>query len=65
LFCFVAQGDAGSPIAIIDNDGEKTLIGVAIWGSLQECSFRFPAVATKIHTFLDWISVNGGPSIRP
>jgi len=59
------KGDAGSPIAYVEADGEKTLLGIANWGSLQECSIRFPEIGTRIDGYLEWLATNGGPSVRP
>ncbi|XP_059489917.1 brachyurin-like [Neocloeon triangulifer] len=57
-------GDAGGPI-VIDDNGEKVLIGIVSWGPRQECRSTMPQIATSTTSYLKWIADHGGPNVRP
>ncbi|XP_065338027.1 chymotrypsin B-like [Cloeon dipterum] len=60
----VCGGDFGGGLMYREADSQKTIIGIASFISRRSC-LRYPAVYTRVTSFLGWISSNTGIAIRP
>ncbi|CAB3375160.1 Hypothetical predicted protein [Cloeon dipterum] len=60
----VCGGDFGGGLMYEEADSKKTIIGIASFISRRSC-LRYPAVYTRVTSFLGWISNNTGITIRP
>ncbi|KAH8365820.1 hypothetical protein KR093_004832 [Drosophila rubida] len=49
-------GDSGGPLAIRNDDGTNTLIGLTSFG--MNCSLNTPVMYTRVSSFLQWIKQN-------
>ncbi|KAJ8716210.1 hypothetical protein PYW08_013495 [Mythimna loreyi] len=49
------QGDSGGPI-VVNNKNRRVLIGVVSFGSISGCQKGYPAVFTRVTTYLSWIN---------
>lgn len=58
------NGDSGGPLVIKEQDGTKTVIGLTSFGSSFGCEKGWPAVFTRVSSYLDWISQRTGVKIR-
>ena len=56
------NGDSGGPLALTDiNNGNKwILIGLTSFGAVAGCEKGWPAVFTRITSYLEWIHFNTG-----
>jgi Secreted trypsin-like serine protease len=43
-----------------DNDGRYTLVGIVSFGSSEGCQRGYPAVFTRVTSYLNWIQYNTG-----
>ncbi|GLG92354.1 Chymotrypsin, partial [Gryllus bimaculatus] len=57
------NGDSGGPLFITDSDGSYTQIGLVSFGS-NGCLASYPAVFTRLTSYLSWISSNTGIAIQ-
>nr|CAD7610293.1 unnamed protein product [Timema genevievae] len=57
------NGDSGGPLVILETDGLYTEVGIVSFGT-KDCPVGNPAAFTRVTSFLDWISINTGLSIR-
>nr|CAD7459488.1 unnamed protein product [Timema tahoe] len=57
------NGDSGGPLVILETDGLYTEVGIVSFGT-RDCPVGSPAAFTRVTSFLDWISINTGLSIR-
>ncbi|XP_055378938.1 uncharacterized protein LOC129610397 [Condylostylus longicornis] len=51
-------GDSGGPLIAFNSKNEKIQIGISSFGSQEGCEKGFPAVFTKITSYLNWINEN-------
>ncbi|XP_034105980.1 chymotrypsin-2-like [Drosophila albomicans] len=47
-------GDSGGPLAIRNEDGSHTLLGLTSFGS-ETCEFNSPPIYTRVSSYLQWI----------
>lgn len=57
-------GDSGGPLVLIEANNIVTQIGVVSFVSSRGCSYGDPSGYTRIASFLQWISINTGISLR-
>nr|CAD7429933.1 unnamed protein product [Timema monikensis] len=57
------NGDSGGPLVILETDGLYTEVGIVSFGT-RDCPVGSPAAFVRVTSFLDWISINTGLSIR-
>nr|CAD7415666.1 unnamed protein product [Timema cristinae] len=57
------NGDSGGPLVIQEADGFFTEVGIVSFGT-RDCPAGSPAAFVRVTSFLDWISINTGLSIR-
>ncbi|KAK3914426.1 Chymotrypsin-1 [Frankliniella fusca] len=48
-------GDSGGPLAIIEDDGKPTLVGIISFVLKYSCNLSFPPVFTRVSSFVPWI----------
>lgn len=58
------NGDSGGPLVFTEKDGSKTLLGATSFGIALGCEKNWPAVFTRVTSYLDWISGKTGIKIR-
>ncbi|CAO1432879.1 unnamed protein product [Diamesa tonsa] len=58
------QGDSGGPLRILRSNGTPVLVGVVSYGAAAGCELNYPAVFTRVHSFLDWIQTKTGIQIQ-
>lgn len=58
-------GDLGGPLTTIENDGIRTLIGVASFAAADGCHSGHPSGYTRTSVFLTWINLNTGGLSTP
>jgi len=51
------SGDSGGPLAIRNEDGTSTLLGLTAFGTDRECSVQRPQVFTRVSSYLEWIQL--------
>lgn len=49
------NGDSGGPLVYTDKNYEKILVGLSSYGAKAGCEIGWPAVFTRITSYLDWI----------
>ncbi|XP_001353329.2 serine protease 3 [Drosophila pseudoobscura] len=49
------QGDSGGPLVVMEGNDTPTLIGSTSFGTNMGCEVGFPAVFTRITSYLEWI----------
>lgn len=59
----VIPGDSGGPLRILRSNGTPVLAGVVSYGAAAGCELDYPAVFTRVHSFLDWIQAKTGIQI--
>jgi len=47
------QGDSGSPLSIIDDNGDATVVGIVSWGFA--CGSEVPGIYSNVEYFTPWI----------
>ena len=58
--CLTLQGDSGGALVYQESDGRYTEVGIVSFGSLYDCTVGYPAVFTRVTSYLDWITSNSG-----
>jgi secreted trypsin-like serine protease len=58
--CLALQGDSGGPLSYLESDGIYTQVGIVLFSSSAGCQAGYPAVFTRVSSYLSWISVNTG-----
>lgn len=58
------NGDSGGPLAVIESDGSKTVVGATSFGLSFGCEKGYPAAFTRVTSYLDWIVSNTGINLR-
>ena len=58
-----STGDSGGPLRILRSNGTPVLAGVVSYGAAVGCELDYPAVFTRVHSFLDWIEAKTGIQI--
>jgi len=58
----VLQGDSGGALAVLENDGNWTQVGIASFVAAGGCSLPRPGGFARVTSFLNWISSNTGLS---
>jgi secreted trypsin-like serine protease len=56
----VLQGDSGGAFGYLESDGLYTEVGIVSFGSSAGCTLGYPAVFTRVTSYLDWIESNTG-----
>ena len=56
-------GDSGGGLTV-DLNGRKVVVGVVSFGALAGCTLNYPAVYTRVTSYLDWISSKTGIVIQ-
>lgn len=56
--------DSGGPMAIVDERGIITQIGIVSFVSSRGCSFGDASGYTRVSKYLQWISTNAGIPLR-
>ena len=59
IFVFF-QGDSGGPLVFREDDGRYTEVGIVSFGHKSGCENGYPAVFTRVTSYLDWIQTNTG-----
>ena len=59
----IISGDSGGPLRLLRSDGTIVLAGVVSYGAAAGCELDYPAVFTRVHSFLDWIQAKSGIQI--
>jgi len=57
---FLFQGDSGGPLVFREDDDRDTEVGIVSFGSSSGCEAGYPAVFTRVTSYLDWIQTNTG-----
>jgi Trypsin len=57
-------GDEGGPMTITESDGGETLVGVTSFTASWGCSSVWPAVYSRLTSYLDWIEANSDVVIQ-
>ncbi|XP_062130973.1 chymotrypsin-2-like isoform X2 [Drosophila sulfurigaster albostrigata] len=52
------KGDSGGPLAIRNEDGTSTLVGLTSFGMDGTCPPNTPVIYTRVSSFLQWIKEN-------
>ena len=58
--CVFFQGDSGGPLVFREDDGNYTEVGIVSFGHPSGCENGYPAVFTRVTSYLDWIQTNSG-----
>jgi hypothetical protein len=58
--CVFFQGDSGGPLVFREGDGRYTEVGIASFVHISGCEQGYPAVFTRVTSYLDWIETNTG-----
>jgi len=58
--CLALQGDSGGPLVYLESDGRYTEVGIVSFGSSAGCTRGYPAVFTRVTSYLSWITSNTG-----
>jgi secreted trypsin-like serine protease len=58
--CLLLQGDSGGPLVYLESDGIYTEVGIVSFGSSAGCQKGYPAVFTRVTSYLSWIESNTG-----
>ncbi|GLG93532.1 Chymotrypsin [Gryllus bimaculatus] len=58
------SGDSGGPLVHEESDGEVSQLGVVSFGIAFGCEIGWPAVFTRVTSFVDWISAVTGVEVR-
>jgi secreted trypsin-like serine protease len=53
--CVFFQGDSGGPLVSREDDGNYTEVGIVSFGHVSGCEKGYPAVFTRVTSYLDWI----------
>ena len=56
--CVFFQGDSGGPLVFRENDGNYTEVGIVSFQHSSGCEAGYPAVFTRVTSYLDWIQTN-------
>jgi hypothetical protein len=56
--CVFFQGDSGGPLVFREDDGSYTEVGIVSFGHESGCEKGYPAVFTRVTSYLDWIETN-------
>jgi len=59
------SGDSGGPLAIMEENGQYTQVGVTSFGVSFGCEVDAPAGFTRVTSYLDWIETITGIMIDP
>ncbi|KAH8390666.1 hypothetical protein KR215_009571 [Drosophila sulfurigaster] len=51
-------GDSGGPLAIRNEDGSSTIVGITSFGMDDTCDPNMPDIFTRVSSFLQWIKEN-------
>jgi len=54
------KGDSGGPLVFREDDGRYTEVGIVSFGHVSGCENGYPAVFTRVTSYLDWIEKNTG-----
>lgn len=57
------QGDSGGGLHL-ELNGRKVVVGVVSFGAAAGCTLNYPAVYTKVSSYLDWIQSKSGIQIN-
>lgn len=57
------QGDSGGGLHL-ELNGRKVVVGVVSFGAASGCTLNYPAVYTKVSSYLDWIQGKTGIKIN-
>ncbi|XP_062131785.1 chymotrypsin-2-like isoform X2 [Drosophila sulfurigaster albostrigata] len=52
------NGDSGGPLAIRNEDGTNTIVGLTSFGLEDTCEPNMPDIFTRVSSFLQWIKEN-------
>ncbi|XP_060657033.1 collagenase-like [Drosophila nasuta] len=52
------KGDSGGPLAIRNEDGTSTIVGLTSFGVSETCEPNMPGIFTRVSSFLQWIKEN-------
>ncbi|XP_062130976.1 chymotrypsin-2-like [Drosophila sulfurigaster albostrigata] len=52
------NGDSGGPLAIRNEDGTSTIVGLTSFGLEDTCEPNMPDIFTRVSSFLQWIKEN-------
>ncbi|XP_062130975.1 collagenase-like isoform X2 [Drosophila sulfurigaster albostrigata] len=52
------KGDSGGPLAIWNDDGTSTIVGLTSFGVSETCEPNMPGIFTRVSSFLQWIKEN-------
>ncbi|XP_060657223.1 chymotrypsin-like serine proteinase isoform X2 [Drosophila nasuta] len=52
------KGDSGGPLAIRNEDGTSTIVGLTSFGVSETCEPNTPVIYTRVSSFLQWIKEN-------
>jgi len=52
------RGDSGGPLVFREDDGRYTEVGIVSFGHKSGCENGFPAVFTRVTSYLNWIQRN-------
>jgi len=58
--CVSFQGDSGGALVFREDDGRDTEVGIVSFGHKDGCEAGYPAVFTRVTSYLDWIETNTG-----
>ena len=58
--CLALQGDSGGALVYLESDGRYTEVGIVLFGSSACCTVGYPAIFTRVTSYLDWIKSNTG-----
>ena len=61
--CLTLQGDSGGPLVYLESDGRYTEVGIVSFGADAGCQQLYPAVFTRVISYLSWISSTTGITI--
>lgn len=51
------QGDSGGPKTVLINN-KRVQIGIVSFGAEKGCTYGYPAVFTRVGSYLTWIGIN-------
>jgi len=58
--CVFFQGDSGGPLVFREKDGNYTEVGIVSFGHRYGCEAGYPAVFTRVTSYLEWIETHTG-----
>lgn len=58
------SGDSGGALAIKEDDGNWTQVGIASFGSSDGCFAKIPKCLTRVTSYLHWISETTDAPLR-